>query len=86
MEDRLKFFSWMFLTAAIVAPDAGADNGIVNVASSHTVAESIDRLDALVRSKQLTVIARIDFSGDAEKAGLSMPPERSGCLTMHRNT
>jgi uncharacterized protein (DUF302 family) len=70
----MKFLPWMLVVAAVISPDASAENGVVNVASSHSVAESIDRLESLVNSKQLTVFARIDFSGDAAKAGLTMPP------------
>jgi uncharacterized protein (DUF302 family) len=62
------------MVAAVISPDASAENGVVNVASNHSVAESIDRLESLVKSKQLTVFARIDFSGDAAKAGQTMQP------------
>ena len=48
--------------------------GVIDVASQHPVAETIDRLEALVRSSGLIVFARIDFSGDASKAGLALPP------------
>jgi uncharacterized protein (DUF302 family) len=60
----MKLLPWMLMAAAAISPDAKADNGIVDVAS----------LEQLAKSKQLTVFARIDFSGDAGKAGLSMPP------------
>ena len=70
----MKFLPWMLMLAAMISLDASADNGVVNVASNHSVPESIDRLESLVNSKQLTVFARIDFSGDAAKAGLTMPP------------
>jgi len=46
--------------------------GTVDVRSRHSVRETIDRLEALVKTRGLTVFARIDFSGDAERAGLSM--------------
>ena len=72
----MKLLTWMLMAAAVIAPDAGADNGIENVASNHSVAETIDRLESLAKSKQLTVFARIDFSGDAAKAGLAMPPSQ----------
>jgi uncharacterized protein (DUF302 family) len=49
-------------------------SGVVDVRSHHSVGETLDRLDALVRSKGLTVFARIEFSADAERAGLSMRP------------
>lgn len=48
-------------------------NGIVNVPSKYSVSESVQRLDALVKSRGLTVFAHIDFSADAAKAGLRMP-------------
>ncbi|MEO8005359.1 MAG: DUF302 domain-containing protein [Betaproteobacteria bacterium] len=70
----MKFLPWMLMVAAMISPDASAENGVVNVASNHSVPESIDRLESLVNSKQLTIFARIDFSGDAAKAGLTMPP------------
>jgi uncharacterized protein (DUF302 family) len=70
----MKLLPWMPIAAAAINPDASAENGVVNVASIHSVSQTIDRLELLVESKQLTVFARIDFSGDAAKAGLSMPP------------
>ena len=70
----MKLLPWMLMAAAVIATDASADNGIENVASKHSVAETIDRLESLAKSKQLTVFARIDFSADAAKAGLSMRP------------
>ena len=70
----MKVLPRMLMAAFAIAPDANAENGIVNVAANHSVSETIDRLESLVKSKQLTVFARIDFSGDAAKAGLSMPP------------
>jgi len=70
----MKLLPWMLMAAAAISPDANADNGVENVASNYSVFETIDRLEWLVKSKQLTVFARVDFSGDAAKAGLSMPP------------
>ena len=70
----MKLLPWMLMAASAVGPDATADNGVVDVPSNYSVAETVDRLEALVKSKQLIVFARIDFSGDAAKAGLSMPP------------
>jgi uncharacterized protein (DUF302 family) len=70
----MKLLPRMLIAAAAINPDASAENGVVNVASIHSVSQTIDRLELLVESKQLTVFARIDFSGDAAKAGLSMPP------------
>lgn len=51
-------------------------NGVVRVKSNHPFAETFQRLESTVLSKGLAVFARIDFSGDAAKAGLTMRPTR----------
>ena len=51
-----------------------ADNGLVHVPSKYTVPETLQRLESVVTAHGLTVFARIDFSGDAAKVGLKMPP------------
>ena len=70
----MKLLPWILMAATAISPDANAEDGIVNVSSNYSVSETINRLESLVKSKQLTVFARIDFSGDAARAGLSMPP------------
>ncbi len=49
-------------------------SGIVTVASEHAFAETFERLESSVESMGLTMFALIDFSGDAEEAGLKMRP------------
>jgi uncharacterized protein (DUF302 family) len=49
-------------------------SGVIDFASSHSVPDAIDRLESLARSSGLLVFARIDFSGDAGRAGLAMRP------------
>jgi len=51
-----------------------SDPGITDVVSRFPAGESIDRLEALVRTRGLLVFARIDFAADARRAGLSLPP------------
>ncbi|MFL9965040.1 DUF302 domain-containing protein [Paraburkholderia sediminicola] len=53
-----------------IAPSAGT--GIVTVASAHSGAATLDKLQALLRERGLTVFTCIDFSGDAERAGLEL--------------
>ncbi len=53
---------------------ASKSTGVVDVTSSYSAAESIDRLEALVRQRGLIVFARIDVSGDAARAGLALRP------------
>lgn len=46
--------------------------GIVTIASAHSGAATTERLQALIHERGLTLFARIDFSGDAERVGLAM--------------
>ncbi len=50
------------------------DNGMVHVRSSYSVLETLKRLESALQAKNLTVFARIDHSGEAEKIGLQMRP------------
>jgi uncharacterized protein (DUF302 family) len=50
------------------------DDGIVSIASRHSVDESVQRLEGLLAEKGVTVFARIDHSGEAGKAGFAMRP------------
>jgi uncharacterized protein (DUF302 family) len=50
--------------------------GAIQLRSRHSVSVTIDRLEALLKQRGILVFARIDFSGDAERAGLRMPAEQ----------
>lgn len=52
------------------------ETGIIQVASRSSFEETFKRLESTIASKGLTIFARIDFSGDAERAGLKMNPTR----------
>jgi uncharacterized protein (DUF302 family) len=52
------------------------DNGLIQLSSPHTVMETFARLETIVQAKGLTILARIDHSGDAAKAGLQMRPTK----------
>jgi uncharacterized protein (DUF302 family) len=51
-------------------------NGLIQVASRYSVEETIRRLQAAFSEKGMKVFAVIDHSGEAEKAGLRMPPTK----------
>ncbi len=53
---------------------ADPSSGILDVRSHHSVVETLDRLESLARARGLLVFARIDFSGDAGRAGLPLRP------------
>jgi uncharacterized protein (DUF302 family) len=50
------------------------DNGMIHLPSPYPVPETLQRLESLLRAKNLTIFARIDHSGEAEKVGLAMRP------------
>ena len=60
----------------LIAPDTLPDNGIVHLRSPYTVPETQARLEAIIAAKGLTLFSLIDHSGEAAKAGLTMPPTK----------
>ena len=48
--------------------------GLRILPTQHTVAQVLQRVESAARSRGLTVFAQIDFSGDAQRAGLAMRP------------
>jgi uncharacterized protein (DUF302 family) len=52
------------------------DNGIINTPSNHSVEETVERLKGILEAKGVTLFALIDHSGEAEKAGMKMPPTK----------
>jgi uncharacterized protein (DUF302 family) len=51
----------------------GKEAGVVTIPSNHSVDETVDRLTNILRSKQVTLFALIDHSGEAAKVGMKMP-------------
>ena len=51
-------------------------NGLIHLASHHSVEETMQRLEALLGERGVTVFARIDHSGEAAKVGLTMRPTK----------
>jgi uncharacterized protein (DUF302 family) len=52
------------------------DRGIADVPSHHSVDETVERLQNILRERGLTLFALVDHSGEAEKVGLHMPPTK----------
>jgi uncharacterized protein (DUF302 family) len=48
--------------------------GIISKPSKYSVPETLHRLETILESKGIKVFALVDHSGEAEKAGLKMPP------------
>jgi uncharacterized protein (DUF302 family)/uncharacterized membrane protein YidH (DUF202 family) len=48
--------------------------GIITRPSQHSVPETLDRVEAILKAKGIKVFARVDHSGEAAQVGLQMPP------------
>lgn len=69
----MRLYSLLVLLGFAVSSFA-QDNGVATVPSRYSVPETIDRLESIVKARGLLVFARIDFTADADRAGLSMRP------------
>jgi len=50
------------------------DDGLITVTSVHSVKETLDRLEASLKSAGITVFARIDHAAGAKSAGMDLRP------------
>jgi uncharacterized protein (DUF302 family) len=69
----------MFAVFILLASEAFAvqkKEGIVKIPSHHSVDETVAKLGAILKSKDVTPFALVDHSGEAEKVGLKMPPTK----------
>jgi uncharacterized protein (DUF302 family) len=57
-------------------PDDASQRGVILIPASRSAVATIDRLESLLRERGIMIFARIDFSGDAARAGLTMRPEQ----------
>jgi len=51
-------------------------NGIVDVPSTHSVDETVERVKSILQAKAITLFALVDHSGEAEKVGMKMRPTK----------
>ncbi len=54
--------------------DKAHSNGLVTVKSSHSVADTADKLEAVLKSKGMTVFTRINHAAGAKKVGKELRP------------
>ena len=53
----------------IFSANAEQDNGMIKLQSAHTVGDTVDRLEAVLKEKGMNIFARINHSEGAKKAG-----------------
>ena len=49
------------------------ENGVVRIASQHSVAETVAKLETMLEAKNVKLFAIVHHSGEAKRAGLKMP-------------
>ena len=64
--------------AAPAVTEAPVDKGegIVTIASHHSVDETVEKLKGILQAKGVMIFAVVDHSGEAAKVGLAMPPTK----------
>ena len=53
-----------------------SSNGIVQVASNHSVDQTVEKLKGILQAKGVTLFALVDHSGEAEKVGMTIRPTK----------
>ena len=51
-------------------------SGLIDIRSSHSVDETVEKLKGILQAKGVTIFAIVDHSGEAEKVGLKMRPTK----------
>jgi uncharacterized protein (DUF302 family) len=52
------------------------ENGVINISTSRTVDETVDKIKSLLQAKGIKLFAVIDHSGEAASIGIKMPPTK----------
>ncbi|RBP32540.1 uncharacterized protein (DUF302 family) [Marinobacter pelagius] len=63
-----------FVLILLLGSLAHAADGLIVVKSNHGVAETADRLEAVLQEKGMTVMNRINHAAGAESAGIELRP------------
>lgn len=50
--------------------------GMLDKPSNHSVDQTVEKLKGILQAKGVTLFALVDHSGEAEKAGIKMPPTK----------
>ena len=58
------------------AANTAMNKGIIDKPSNHSVDQTVEKLKNILQAKGITLFALVDHSGEAEKAGMKMPPTK----------
>jgi len=63
----------ILLSCATITPSYGADsNGIIKIKSVHSVSQTINKLEAVLTKKGMTIFKRVNHTAGADKVGLQL--------------
>lgn len=65
----MKLLLYFLISFYLISPLAIADNGMVNIKSTHDVKTTTDRLEKALKAKGMTIFNRIDHAAGAKKIG-----------------
>jgi uncharacterized protein (DUF302 family) len=55
---------------------SNSESGIMTIPSHHSVEQTVQKLEEILQAKGVKLFALIDHSGEAERAGMQMPPTK----------
>ena len=64
------------LTVALPFASHLAGEGGINIASNHSVDQTVEKLKGVLQAKGVNLFALVDHSGEAEKVGMKMRPTK----------
>ncbi len=70
------FLSALFIVFSLTANTASAKDtaGMIKIKSAHSVSETIDKLEAVLTKKGMTIFKRVNHTAGANKVGLQLRP------------
>ena len=78
MQNLKRIVTYVLLAIAATMPinaiALAADDNLIVKPSKHSVTATLDKLSTILKSKGITVMARVDHAAGAKKAGMSMSP------------
>ena len=69
---RFTTLAFAFLLPTIITAPAMAAEKLVSIESTHSVSETADRIETILKAKGLKLVARIDHAAAATSAGLTL--------------
>lgn len=60
--------------AMVVSASVSAADGLVTMQSAHSVNDTVDKLESVLKSKGMNIFGRVNHAAGAEKAGMELRP------------